>query len=91
MSLRQVLTHADTCLHDLLEQMRIALLPRLLELRQLSRPVRRHSAYPTPTMLLTTLSKLLEANREAVKLVDVLLQQMQAIRKYDREQRKQQH
>src|SRR6516164_1520560 len=47
MPLRQLLTHSEKCSRDLVEHLRNGLIHVLTEYRELSRPVRRRSSYPT--------------------------------------------
>src|SRR5437763_899382 len=47
MTLRQLLTASEKCARDLAEQLHTTLLSRAADCRDLSRPVRRRSHYPT--------------------------------------------
>jgi len=47
MTLRQQLTHAEKCSRDIIEHLQGSLLPSISDVRDLSRPVRRRSHYPT--------------------------------------------
>ena len=47
MPLRQLLTHSEKCSRDLIEHLRATLGPVLSEFRELSRPIRRRSPYPS--------------------------------------------
>src|SRR5262245_27649499 len=47
MTLRQLMTHSEKCSRDLIEHFNATLLPRVSDFRDLSRPVRRKSNYPT--------------------------------------------
>ncbi|MFO0965980.1 MAG: hypothetical protein U0793_10405 [Gemmataceae bacterium] len=47
MTLRQLLTHAEKLTRDLIDLIHTGLLARLADYRDLSRPVRRRSHYPT--------------------------------------------
>ena len=58
MTLRQQLTHAEKCSRDLIEHFHGTLLPLVSDLRELSRPVRRRSHYPTLVALLNAVRRL---------------------------------
>jgi hypothetical protein len=87
-SLRQRLIQAEDCSRQAIEQLRQDLLPCLSELRQLSRSVRHHSAYPTAATLLAALQRLLEADQQARKLADSLCQQLGDLHEAYRQQRR---
>src|ERR1700693_4322130 len=57
MTLRQLLTHSEKCSRDLIDHLQATLMPRLGDYRDLSRPVRRRSHYPTAGALLNALNK----------------------------------
>jgi hypothetical protein len=87
MTLRQLLTSVEKCSRDLAEQLNSTLLPRTHDCRDLSRPVRRRSHYPTILALVNALGKLQQADDEVEVLVDYLLEQMEAIRDAARRER----
>src|SRR6266849_3905962 len=58
MTLRQQLSHAEKCSRDILEHIHGTVLPYISDLRDLSRPVRRRSHYPTLVSLLNSLKRL---------------------------------
>jgi cell division protein FtsB len=87
MTLRQLLTSAEKCSRDLAEQLQTTLLSRIADCRDLTRPVRRRSHYPTLIALVNSLTKLNQADTEIEALVDYLLQQMEAIREQARKER----
>jgi len=87
MTLRQLLTHSEKCSRDLGEQLVATLLPRVSDARDLSRPVRRRSHYPTVIALVNALNKLSEANDEIQALVGFLLEQLEEIREHARRDR----
>ena len=82
MTLRQLLTHSEKCTRDLLDHFQTTVLPRVADFRDLSRPVRRRSHYPTLVAVMNSLKKLQEAGAEVGKLVDYLQEQMQEIREH---------
>ena len=87
MTLRQLLTSAEKCSRDLAEQLNTTLLTRVTDARDLSRPVRRRSHYPTLIALVNSLNKLQQADEEIEALVEYLLEQMEAIREAARKER----
>jgi hypothetical protein len=87
MTLRQLLTSAEKCSRALADQLQSTLLPRAHDCRDLSRPVRRRSHYPTVLALVNALTKLQQADEEVEVLVDYLLEQMEAIREAARRER----
>jgi hypothetical protein len=87
MTLRQQLTHAEKCSRDLIEHLNGTLLPCLTDLRDLSRPVRRRSHYPTMVAVLNALKNLQHCGQETVDALDHLLDQMQDIREHARRER----
>ena len=87
MTLRQLLIHAEKCSRDLFEQINATLLPRIADFRDLSRPVRRKSHYPTLIALMNSLSKLEQANIEIQNLVEYLGDQLEDIREHARRER----
>ena len=87
MTLRQLLTNAEKCSHDLAEQIHSTMLSRIADCRELSRPVRRRSHYPTVIALVNALNKLQEANEEIDALVNFLMEHLQEIREHARRDR----
>jgi hypothetical protein len=82
MTLRQLLTHSEKCTRDLIEQFQSVLLQRLTDFRDLSRPVRRRSHYPTMVAMRNALVKLQQTDEETMSLVDYLNEHLQAIREH---------
>ena len=87
MTLRQLLTHAEKCSRDLLEHCSTTLLTQFSDFRDLSRPVRRRSHYPTLMALMNALKKLQHAGDEAQELATYLTEQLQEIREHARKER----
>jgi hypothetical protein len=87
MTLRQLLTSAEKCSRDLADQLQSTLLPRANDCRDLSRPVRRRSHYPTIVALVNAMNRLGEAEAEMEALLDFVLEQMDAIREAARKER----
>jgi hypothetical protein len=82
MTLRQLLTYSEKCSRDLIDHFRGFLGPRLAEFRDLSRPVRRRSSYPTMMAVKNSLKKLQEAGDEARALAENLSERLQEIREH---------
>jgi len=87
MTLRQVMTHAEKCSRDLIEHCQSSLLTCLSDFRDLSRPVRRRSHYPTMVALQNALRNYVTANEEAMTITARLLEQLQEIREAARRER----
>ncbi len=82
MTLRQLLTHTDKCARDLQEQVYTSLLTQLSDFRDLSRPVRRRSHYPTMVAVQNALRKLIQTNEEAKSLMRQLEEYLAEIREH---------
>jgi hypothetical protein len=87
MTLRQLLTHSEKCSRDLVEHFQATLLSRVADFRDLSRPVRRRSHYPTILALLNALTKVVQASEEAQTMTNHLKEQLEAIREHARRER----
>jgi hypothetical protein len=79
MTLREMLTHTEKCNRDLVEHFHGDLIRNLVDYRDLTRPVRRRSHYPTLIALQNALQKLEETSEEALMVTSYLLEQMQEI------------
>ena len=87
MTLRQQLTHAEKCSRDLIEHFQGSLLPSVSDVRDLSRPVRRRSHYPTMVSLSNAINKLQQGGVEVGKMLEYLQEQLQEIREHARRER----
>jgi len=87
MTLRQQLTHAEKCSRDVIEHINGNLLPAVSDVRDLSRPVRRRSHYPTMVSLSNALNKLQQAGVEITQILEYLHGQLQEIREHARRER----
>ena len=87
MTLRQLLTHAEKCCRDLIEHVQTNVLNRVSDFRDLSRPVRRRSHYPTLVAVQNALKKLVATNAEAQALADYVSEHLQAIRDHANRER----
>ncbi len=84
MPLRQLLTHSEKCTRDLIEHLRSSLGPLLSEFRELSRPVRRRSSYPTLMTVRNALRKMEKASEETREMADYLRQRLEEIQRHGR-------
>jgi hypothetical protein len=82
--LRDLLTDAEKRTRDLIEHMGSTWLARSSDLRDLSRPVRKKSHFPTLIALRHSLEKLLQVNADTLVLVDQLQQELDMIREHAR-------
>ncbi len=87
MTLRQQLTHAEKCSRDLIEHIHGTLLPFIADMRDLSRPIRRRSHYPTMVAILNAVNKLQNAGGEITMMLEHLQDQLQDIREHARRER----
>jgi hypothetical protein len=85
--LRDLMTDAEKRSRDIVEHFNAAWLLRISDLRDLSRPVRRKSHYPTFQALLNSLNKLLASHEEAEEMIAYLSQQLDEIREHTRRER----
>jgi hypothetical protein len=79
MTLRELLTHTEKCTRDLIEHYQANVLPQTSEFRDLNRPVRRRSHYPTVLALHNALTRLEESSNEGMEAANYLLEQLQQI------------
>jgi hypothetical protein len=87
MTLRQLLTHSEKCTRDLVEHFQTTVLTRITDFRDLSRPVRRRSHYPTLMAVMNALKKLQEAGLEVTTMAEYLHEQLQEIREHAKRER----
>jgi hypothetical protein len=85
--LRDLMTDAEKRTRDLVEQFTATWLARVSDLRDLSRPVRRKSHYPTFQALLNSLNKVITSHDETEKLLTHLLAELEEIREHGRRER----
>ena len=85
--LRDLLTDAEKRTRDLIEHLQTAWVARAADLRDLSRPVRRRSHYPTLQALLNALHKLLEASDETERLLQHLRAELEEIHEHAKRER----
>jgi hypothetical protein len=82
MTLRQLLTHSEKCSRDLIEHLQSTLLMSVSDFRDLSRPVRRRSHYPTMLAVQNALRKLMEGHQETQTQASYLQELMLEIREH---------
>jgi len=87
MTLRQLLTHAEKLSRDLSELMTSSYLSKINDFRDLSRPVRRRSHYPTLLAVHNALRKLLETHQQVQHLNGALTEHLEAIRDHANRER----
>jgi hypothetical protein len=87
MTLRQQLTHVEKCSRDLIEHFHGTVLPCISDFRDLSRPVRRRSHYPTMVAILNALKKYQQAETETMEVLTYLQEQLEQIREHARKER----
>jgi hypothetical protein len=85
--LRELLTDAEKRTRDLAEQAGTHWAGRAADLRELSRPVRRRSHYPTLLALLNSMEKLFEMQEEMEEMGDYLLRELDEIREHGKRER----
>jgi hypothetical protein len=85
--LRDLMTDAEKRARNLVEHFTTSWLARATDLRDLSRPVRRKSHYPTLPALLNSVNKFLAATQETEELIAYLTRQLEEIREHARRER----
>ncbi len=78
--LRQLLASSDRTARELAELVHTHLMPRVADFRDLTRPVRRKSHYPTMVAFHNGLRRLAEANDQLQSIISVLQEHLDAIR-----------
>jgi hypothetical protein len=91
MTLRQLLTHSEKCARDLIELVHTGFLGKVGDFRDLSRPVRRRSHYPSMIALQNSLKKVIETVKQTQELSDLLHEHMEAIRDHANRERAGKH
>ena len=85
--LRELLTDAEKRTRDLADQIGTHLMVRAADLRELSRPIRRRSHYPTMLALVNSLERIFETQVETEEMADYLLRQLDEIREHAKRER----
>jgi hypothetical protein len=78
--LRQLLSSSDRTTREAAELVHTHLLPRISDFRDLTRPVRRKSHYPTMQAFQNGLRRVMEANDRLVTTIASLQEHLDAIR-----------
>jgi hypothetical protein len=78
--LRQLLSNSDKTNRELAELVHTHLMPRIVDFRDLSRPIRRKSHYPTIVAFMNGLRRLAEAHDQMQAMLAVLQEHLDAIR-----------
>jgi hypothetical protein len=82
--LRDLMTDAEKRGRDLVEHFTVSWITRVADLRDLSRPIRKRSHYPTLLALKNSVQKTVETNEETRKLIDYLMQELTEILEHAR-------
>ena len=85
--LRDLITEAEKRARDAAEHIGTTWISRITDLRDLSRPVRRKSNYPTLLALQNSLQRFVQLSRETDELMDQLEQQGNDIRDHANRER----
>src|SRR5438132_12351376 len=78
--LRQLLASSDKATREIAELVHTHLLPRVVDFRDLTRPIRRKSHYPTMLAFQNGLRRLAEAHDQMQAMLAVLQEHLDAIR-----------
>jgi hypothetical protein len=87
MTLRQLLTFSEKTVRDLIDMVQTHYLSRVADFRDLSRPVRRRSHYPTMLAMQNALRKLMETVSQTQELTKSLSEHLDAIRDHANRER----
>jgi hypothetical protein len=82
--LRDLMTDAEKRTRDLSEHFTVTWLTRVADLRDLSRPIRKRSHYPTLQALQNSLHKTVQINEETRQLIDHLTEELTEILEHAR-------
>jgi hypothetical protein len=74
MTLQELLVHVEKYSHDFEEYMRINVHPCLGDLREMSRPKRKHSNYPTVIAVQNSVDNLRTTADEVRRMTDVMME-----------------
>ncbi len=87
LTLRQLMASSEKASRDLAELVQTHLLPRVVDFRGLTRPVRRKSQYPKVLAFQNGLRRMMEANEQVKILLMNLQEHLEAIRDYAQRER----
>jgi hypothetical protein len=85
--LRDLLTDAEKRSRDVAEHIGNTWTPKVTDLRDLSRPLRRKSHYPTLLALQNSMQRTIELTAETGELLEYLLRQLEEIRDHAKRER----
>jgi len=85
--LRDLMSDAEKRTRDLVNHFNTTWLPLSVELRELSRPIRKKSHYPTLQALKNTLERMLQLDQDTAVLIDHLSQELEEICEHARRER----
>lgn len=80
--LRQLLASSDKATRELAELVHTHMLPRVVDFRDLTRPLRRKSHYPTVVAFMNGLRRMAEANDQLQAMIGILQEHLEAIREH---------
>ncbi len=87
LTLRELLSDSEKRARQLAEHLQHSWLARVIDVRELSRTVRRRSHFPTVAALHHSVQKLVELSRETEVQTDYLAQELLAIRDHARREK----
>jgi hypothetical protein len=87
MTLRQLLTHTEKCSRDLIEQFHSSLINAVGDFRDLTRPVRRKSHYPTLLALVNSMNNLLKVGKDTAEMAEYMLERLTDIHEHARREK----
>jgi hypothetical protein len=82
MTLRQLLSHSEKCSRDLIELVRTGLLSQICDFRELCRPVRRRSHYPSMVAVQNSLRKLQDAAKHTQEMAAMLKEHLETVNEH---------
>jgi len=85
--LRDLMTDAEKRTRDLVEYFNTTWLTQTAEIRDLSRPVRKKSHYPTLQSLKNALDRMLQIDQDSAVMIDHLSQELEEICEHARRER----
>lgn len=85
--LRQLLTSCEKCTRDMHELVNTHFLSRVSDGRELTRPVRRRTHYPTMTAMQNGLRRLREATDQLTAMTATLHEHLDAVRDHGQRER----
>ena len=74
MTLQELLVHVEKYSHDFDEYMRMNVHPCLADLREVSRPKRKHSNYPTVVALQNSVDNLRTTSEEVRRMTEAMME-----------------